>query len=391
MSQSQTTVVICARNAASTIARAVESVRCQERVPIIVVDDGSVDDTSVVAVEAGNGLVTIVNPDRKIGLGNARQTGIELIDTEYAMWLDADDALMPGRIEAMERELRSGADIVFDGAELIDSVDNNWIRELTMPDFMLESGAMVRTFERNYLPGPAWPAVRTEVAKNVGYDTALPTGEDIDFNLRALLSSARFKMLPSIGYRQFAYPQSLSRNIELQRGAVKRVMKKHSYAEVGELFSYSGYSERVASWALCSMAIFREEYAKAAMFLGEAFPFGSDPSAILEINGPLPIQEGWKQAFFAGTLELLLEGDGHVKWLELAEVIRPTAEGANNLGVAYHRSGESTKAKNQFELAVSRLKGYRDAKINLERPESPGKITTHPIRVQSSRSEYSIS
>lgn len=388
MSQSQTTVLICARNAASTIARAVGSVLCQGRVPIIVVDDGSSEDTSAVAVEAGNGSVTIVKPDRKIGLGNARQFGIERVETEYAMWLDADDALMPGRIETMERELRDGADVVFDGAELIDPVDNKWIRELSMPDFMLEPGAMVRTFERNYLPGPAWPAVRTEVAKKVGYDVALPTGEDLDFNLRALQSSARIRMLPCIVYRQYAYPQSLSRNIELQRSAVKSVVKKHSYAEVGKLFSHFGFAERVASWALCSMAIFGEEYAKAALFLGEAFPVGSDPSEILELNGPLPIQEGWKRAFFAGTLELLLKGGEAVKRLERAERIRPTAEGANNLGVAYHRSGERAKAKNQFELAVSRLEGYRDALMNLETAEPPSQITTHPIRLQSSRSEY---
>ena len=86
---------------------------------------------------------------------------------------------------------------------------------MTMLDFMLDPGAMVRTFERNYLPGPAWPAVSTEVAKKVGYATALPTGEDLDFNLRVLRSSARIKMLPCIRYRQDAYPQSLSRNIRL--------------------------------------------------------------------------------------------------------------------------------------------------------------------------------
>ena len=86
---------------------------------------------------------------------------------------------------------------------------------MTMLDFMWDPGAMVRTFERNYLPGPAWAAVSTEVAKKVGYATALPTGEDLGFNLRVLRSSARIKILRYIRYRQDAYPQSLSRNISL--------------------------------------------------------------------------------------------------------------------------------------------------------------------------------
>lgn len=135
------------------------------------------------------------------------------------------------------------------------------------------------------------------------------------------------------------------------------------------------------------MAIFRDEYGKAALFLQEAFPARSDPGEILELEGTLPIQEGRKQAFSAGILELFLEGEEAVYFLERAERIRPTAEGANNLAVAYHRAGESTRAKNQFQLAVSRLEGYRDALINSETSESPGQITTHQIRMQSSRSE----
>ena len=126
------------------------------------------------------------------------------------------------------------------------------------------------------------------------------------------------------------------------------------------------------------------------MLLQEAFPARNDPSEILELGGTLPIQEGWKQAFFAGTLKLFLEGEEAVYFLERAERIRPTAEGANNLGLAYHRAGECTRAKNQFQLAVSRLEGYRDASINPETSESSGQITTHQIRMQSSRSEYAV-
>ncbi len=193
---------------------------------------------------------------------------------------------------------------------------------------------MLRTFERNYLPVPAWPAVRTEVAKKVRYVTALPTGEDLDFNLRVLRSSGRIKMLPCIRYRQYAYPQSLSLNIRLQRSTVNSVIINHSDAEAGKLFNHFGFSARVASCALCSMAIFRDEYGKADFFLQEAFPARSDPREILELKGTLPIQERWKQAFFAGTLELFLEGEEAVNFLERAERIRPTGEGANNLGVA---------------------------------------------------------
>lgn len=306
------------------------------------------------------------------------------------MWLDADDELLPGRIAAMERVLRDGADIVFDEAYLVDSVGNNQIRHLDMPVFMLESGAMVRTFERNYLPGPAWPALRTQFAKEIGYDVTLPTGEDLDFNLRALRAGARFVISTDVGYNQYAYPQSLSRDLSLQRGAVKRVMKKHRYEDVEGLFMRHELGERISSWALCSMAIFREEYPTAARYLEKAYPPRSDSSEVLEREGPLPVEEGWKHAFFAGTLDLLTNGGEALKWLHLAEEIRATPEGANNLGVGYEQLGNGRKAEEQFRLAVSRLGGYRDALINLGKSRNPCQITTHPIRLQPSRSEYPL-
>jgi len=124
-----------------------------------------------------------------------------------------------------------------------------------MPGFMRAPGAMVRTFERNYLPGPAWPGVNTEFAKRIGYDLGLPTGEDIDFNLRALACEARFEILPSVGYRQYHFPSSLSRDLDLQRAAVATALAKHEYQDVKARFDSTGFSHRMADWALCSMAL----------------------------------------------------------------------------------------------------------------------------------------
>ncbi len=390
MPEFRTTVVICARNAAPTIARAVESARLQGGIPIVVVDDGSSDDTAQRALKAGRGMVTLVTPRRKAGLGNARQVGIDSVETEFAMWLDADDELMPGRVATMEKALEDGADVVFDAAHLVDSVSGKRIRRLDMPAFMLSRGGMARSFERNYLPGPAWPAVRTEVAKELGYDTALPTGEDLDFNLRALRSGARFLMSTEAGYKQVAYGSSLSRDLSLQRGAVRTVLKKHGYEEVERIFAQNGFDERVTCWALCSMAIFREEYAAAERYLKMAFPPGSEPSEILEPDGPLPVEEGWRHAFFAGTLELLQNGGKALRWLQAAEEFRRTPEGSNNLGVAYYRAGDAKKAQEHFRWALSRLEGYRDATLNERSSGSSQQITTHPIRRHSSRSEYPL-
>lgn len=292
-----TTVILCARNASKTIGRAIKSVVSQADCPILVVDDYSSDDTVSQAAMAGRGHVSFVKPDRKAGLGNARETGIRAIDTDFTIWLDADDEFLPARIDRFIDAMRGGADLVFDACQLFDGATGRSIRELAVPDFMKEPGSMVRTFERNYLPGPAWPGVNTAFAKRVGYDRKLTTDEDIDFNLRALAQGARFRILSSAGYRQYHYPESLSRNIDFQRTAVATALSKHTYADVRALFQSAGFDERVASWGLCSMAIFRKEYEAACEFLEKAFPKTADPMEILDPQGPWPCTEGWKRFF----------------------------------------------------------------------------------------------
>lgn len=62
---------------------------------IIVVNDGSPDNTSEVAKELGVILVEKENG----GLSSARNAGIKVAKSEYIVCLDADDKLVPGAIE----------------------------------------------------------------------------------------------------------------------------------------------------------------------------------------------------------------------------------------------------------------------------------------------------
>ena len=166
-----------------------------------------------------------------------------------------------------------------------------------MPGFMKTPGAMVRTFERNYLPGPVWPGVNMEFAKRIGYDRGLPIGEDIDFNLRAVVGEARLEILPSVGYRQHHYPRSLSRDLDFQWAAVATALAKHDYQDVKARFHSTGFSHRMADWALGSMALFRGDLDAASEFLAKASPSSADPNEVLDPDGPLPYPEGWKRAF----------------------------------------------------------------------------------------------
>jgi hypothetical protein len=387
-SAADVTTVICARNAVTTIARAVRSALTQGG-PVMLVDDWSFDHTADIARGEGGKAVRIVRPDVHRTLGYARATGVAAVSTPWLQWLDADDEVLPGRAARLvDRAEHESWHAVWDAAELYGGDTDTVIRPLPMPEFMRRSGAAVRLFELNHTPGPAWPLVSTEFARRVGYDPALPTADDLDFMLRGVKAGGRLGFVAECGYRQYAYPGSLSRNRTHQHAWVAAALRKHEYEEVRALCLGAGLSERIASWALVSMASFREEWAAALAFLDEASPPDAD-DRIIEPDGPWPFGEHWRRAFHRGTLLLLLGGrDGEAAAeLRRAEEIEATAEGANNLGVALSRLGRKAEAENQFVSAQARFPGYADARGNLQ-DQAPHRVTVHPLRRQPSRSEY---
>jgi glycosyltransferase involved in cell wall biosynthesis len=94
-------VIIPARNAASTIERAIRSV-LRQTLPaseIFVVDDNSTDRTVECASACGNSLIRILHSSRHRSAGAARKTGVTNAKTEWIAFLDADDWWEPRKME----------------------------------------------------------------------------------------------------------------------------------------------------------------------------------------------------------------------------------------------------------------------------------------------------
>jgi hypothetical protein len=137
------------------------------------------------------------------------------------------------------------------------------------------------------------------------------------------------------------------------------------------------------------MAAFCHDTIAALQFLDEASPATRDHDEVLEPAGPWPFAEGWRRAFHRGTI-LLMSGEHDREAedeLRRAEAIMPTAEGANNLGVALARLGRAGASVAAFSRAESRFHGYADAAVNAAAP-TPTRITTHPLRRLPSRNDY---
>ncbi len=91
------TVVMPAYNARATLAQALESVRIQTRPPseIIVVDDGSTDDTAAIARDFGARVIGQSN----CGISHARNVAVRAAQSAWIAFLDADDVWWPDRLE----------------------------------------------------------------------------------------------------------------------------------------------------------------------------------------------------------------------------------------------------------------------------------------------------
>ena len=103
-------VVMPAKNEAAAIGGVVKAIRAQlEGVEVVVVNDGSTDDTAAVAAAAGARVVT--HPYSK-GNGAAIKTGARAATGEVIVFMDADGQHDPADIPRLLCKLHEGLDMV---------------------------------------------------------------------------------------------------------------------------------------------------------------------------------------------------------------------------------------------------------------------------------------
>jgi glycosyltransferase involved in cell wall biosynthesis len=106
----QCTVVIPAYNESSHLPQVLSQIKALNLpVEILVVDDGSTDNTSQIAQTQKVKLIR--HPFRK-GYGAALKTGIRNVSTEYTLFLDADGEHPPEYIKNFLEELRAEPEMV---------------------------------------------------------------------------------------------------------------------------------------------------------------------------------------------------------------------------------------------------------------------------------------
>lgn len=95
-------VVIPTRNRAHLVCEAIESALSQRegRVEVIVVDDGSTDNTPDVIAARFGSRVRVLRHEERRGAGASRNIGIRVARGHLVSFLDDDDLWLPGKLDA---------------------------------------------------------------------------------------------------------------------------------------------------------------------------------------------------------------------------------------------------------------------------------------------------
>ena len=185
------TVVIPTRNRRDDLRRAIASVKAQTwtELEIVVVDDGSTDDTARILAEMAtvDPAVRVIRNETSRGGAAARNQGIEAARGRWVAFLDDDDTWLPRKLEAQLSALHAEPTAV--AATCAYFYRAPWRPERIA--HVTAKATIQDLLSRNSLGGASVCVARTETLRAVGgFDSLRRSGQDWDLWLRLFLEGA---------------------------------------------------------------------------------------------------------------------------------------------------------------------------------------------------------
>jgi glycosyltransferase involved in cell wall biosynthesis len=239
-------VVITCYNHGRFLRDAVESVRRQtfRDFEVIVIDDGSVDETPTVTASL-EGIRCVRQANQ--GLSAARNAGWRASRGRYVVFLDADDRLLPRALQSgVDAALASPEAAFVSGHYVMIDADGVQGRINHRPCVTSDHyGALLRS---NYIGMHATVVYRRETLSRFdGFDPSLRACEDYDLFLR-IARAATVACHPDVVAEYRWHGANMSRNNSLMLGSALRVLRRHWPHVRGHTAYEVAYREGVAFW-----------------------------------------------------------------------------------------------------------------------------------------------
>jgi glycosyltransferase involved in cell wall biosynthesis len=281
-------VVIPTRDRWPLMRTALASALAQEGVDtrVVVVDDGSIDQTARELEALNDGRVQVLRHDRPQGVSAARNHGLAHVTAPWISFLDDDDVWAPGHLAAMLDAVRAPEvdgrklGLVYSGHLVVDRERYPTGVSPAPPSDDVRS----RMDRFNFVGCPSRVVLRTQAVRDVGgFDVRLSILADWDLWVRILAERTAVRCLQMlVGYMLHAGNMHLDGDRLLDELAI--IQRKHQWnpglalpgdflpSFVAEAYRASGRRVRAARWYLRAYRVQRtpRDLARAlGVLLGE--------------------------------------------------------------------------------------------------------------------------
>mgnify|MGYP002641625707 CR=1 FL=1 len=212
-------VIIPTYNSAPYLSEALDSVLAQTHtcIEVLVIDDGSTDNTAAVMADYTDRTVYIRQV--RAGPSRARNRGIAEAKGAYTAFLDADDTWLPSKLEKQLSILQREPEVGLIYSRSVDFRDQTG-EELRVYPKEMHSGMLFDLLLEAPLFGLPSVVVRTRVLKELGgFDEGLRTAEDTHLYLR-IARNHKIIGVPDILVRRRIHDRNLSSRVDVDIGTL---------------------------------------------------------------------------------------------------------------------------------------------------------------------------
>jgi glycosyltransferase involved in cell wall biosynthesis len=220
-------VIIPTRNRRALLAETLASALAQESVSleVIIVDDGSTDDTQAYLASIGDARVRVLRQDPRRGVSAARNRGVRAARGEWVAFLDDDDLWLPERLRTLiDIAIDSDAEFAYNDVKVI----NEKGRKLELAKAPPPEDLEAQLWRTGTITGPSAVIARRELVTRMdGFDLGLDYLADWDLWLRfAAVAPAAHCPRPLTAYRQHPGSMLMDRDVDIDR-EITRIYHRH--------------------------------------------------------------------------------------------------------------------------------------------------------------------
>lgn len=356
MSKPFISVVIPVFNGEKFIIECLNSLRNQtySKFEIVVIDDGSSDNSVPVIQEKGEELNIKIIRQNNRGIPSAIKRGIQNAQSNFIVLMDQDDIATPNRIEETAKAFLNGAEIIMSAYEIVDENSSETGKKIDIPSEILNKDILLESLKRNYFLGSA---MAFHNKHDFEFNPLSGGTTDYDIALKMLFNGYKFCYVPSVLLKYRSHELNTSANYKTIKKNALDVLNQYDEKYLFHKLCLKGYHEYDIYLTLGILCLFKEKTDLAGHYLECA-----------EKIMP-PVRKKDLELFFYKAVYYynVKEYEKSLHYLKRSivnsEKLNPSV--ANNIGVLNYLLNKSDEVEEWFVRARNLNCDYLDAAENL--------------------------